>query len=75
LTSTGPDGDSAEKTLGRCWNTADRKKTKTPLARGLTGFLELIWNAKHFGKLDIAVVNAGILMLGDVGTVSVGYRH
>jgi hypothetical protein len=57
--------------LGRYWNTADRKKTKTPLARGLAGFLELIWKAKHFGKLDIAVVNAGILMLGDVGTVRV----
>lgn len=27
--------------------------------------------ADHFGKLDIAVVNAGILLLGDVATVSV----
>jgi 3-oxoacyl-[acyl-carrier protein] reductase len=26
----------------------------------------------HFGKLDIAVVNAGILLLGDVATVNVG---
>jgi 3-oxoacyl-[acyl-carrier protein] reductase len=26
---------------------------------------------EHFGKLDIAVVNAGILLLGDVATVSV----
>src|ERR1700723_4022721 len=25
----------------------------------------------HFGKLDIAVINAGILRLGDVATVSV----
>jgi 3-oxoacyl-[acyl-carrier protein] reductase len=31
----------------------------------------VVQTVDHFGKLDIAVVNAGILMLGDIATVSV----